>query len=277
MQSLVRGIYVSPSYRGINLGLVQTDEGVVLVDTPMLPTLARQWAAEAKRYGPIKYIVNTDHLQEHTMGNRFLEEGDIVAHEETRDRMRMTEKAREQYRKFVSEHDPEGTDLVEDFEPRLPNVTLFDRLTIFLGERELEFLHLPGHATNNIGLYLPDARVLFAGDTVVNGYRPYLGLSNIRDWLMTLRAIQVMEVDWVVPGHGEASTPEALDDLINYLELMRDRVQSLIEEGRTRDEVVSRMMQYFEEWPIDPERRDEERNLFRQGIRQLYDQLTGRR
>lgn len=276
MQSLARGVFVTPSYRGVNLGLVETEKGVVLVDTPMLPTLARKWAGEARSHGPIKYIVNTDHLQEHTMGNRFIE-GDIVAHEETRDRMRMTEKAKEQYRKFVAEHDPEAVPLVEDFEPRLPNITLFDRLTVFSGDRELEFVHLPGHATNNIGLYLPDARILFAGDTVVNGYRPYLGLSNIRDWLMTLRAIQVMEVDWIVPGHGEPLTPDGLDELIDYLELMTGRVQQLIEEGRARDEVVSKMMQYFEEWPIDPERRDEERNLFRQGVRQVYDQLTGRK
>jgi cyclase len=276
MEALVSGVYVKAGYRGVNLGLVTTDQGLVLVDVPMLPTMAREWGAVVKAYGEVRYIVNTDHLPEHTMGNRFLP-GDVIAHEETRDRMRMTEKAKEQYRKFVSEHDAQGLGEVTNFEPRFPNITIFDRLTIYLGGRELEFVHLPGHATNNIGLYLSDARVLFAGDTVVHGYRPYLGLSNIQDWLMTLRSIQVMEVDWIIPGHGEPMTPDMLDDMIAYLETMRNRVQILIDDGRTRDEVVSKMMQYFEEWPIDPERRDEERNLFRQGIRQLYDQLTGRK
>ncbi|HYN87737.1 MAG TPA: MBL fold metallo-hydrolase, partial [Ardenticatenaceae bacterium] len=234
MQSLARGVLVRSGYRGANLGLIETQEGVVLVDTPMLPTVAQAWAATVRAHGPVKYIVNTDHLQEHSMGNRFIE-GDVVAHEETRDRMRMTEKAREQYRKYVVENDPDEIRREEDFEPRLPNITLFDRLTIYLGERELEFVSLPGHATNNVGLYLPDTHVLFAGDAVVNGYRPYLGLSNIRDWLMTLRAIQVMGVEWVVPGHGEPTPPEGLNGLISYLELMRDRVQTLIDEGRARD------------------------------------------
>ncbi len=58
---------------------------------------------------------------------------------------------------------------------------------------------------------------------------------------------------------------------------MRGRVQYLIDTGRARDEVVSKMMPYFEEWPIDNSRRDEERNLYRQGVRQIYDQQTGRK
>jgi hypothetical protein len=86
-----------------------------------------------------------------------------------------------------------------------------------------------------------------------------------------------MEIDTIVPGHGEPPSPDRLGPLERYLENMRDRVQELVETGRARDEVVSKMMPHFEEWPIDNTRRDEERNLFRQGIRQLYDVLTGRK
>lgn len=276
MHRVADGIYYQPSFRLVNLGVVRTSEGLVLVDTPMLPSLAQKWREEVEQLGPIKYILNTDHLPEHVLGNLFLP-GDIVAHDGTHDKMRMTPKSKEQLRKVVRQHDPEGAELLNNFEPRYPNLMLYDRLTMYLGERELEFLHLPGHTPNNVGLFLPDARVLFAGDTVVNGYRPYLGLSDIPSWITTLQAIQVMEVDIIVPGRGEPLTPDKLDPLITYLQVMQERVRELIEEGRTRDEVVSRMMPYFEEWPIDPTRRDEERNLYRQGIRRIYDRLTGNR
>ncbi|MDQ4075409.1 MAG: MBL fold metallo-hydrolase [Chloroflexota bacterium] len=277
MQELAPGVFYEPSFRGVNLGLVVTEEGVVLVDTPMLPMVAKDWQQRVEEFGPISYIVNTDHLQEHTAGNYYLP-GDIIAHDETRGRMRMTDKAKETYKKFVVETDREGAvEYVEDYELRYPNITLFDRLTIFLGARELEFIHLPGHTPNSIGLYLPGARVLFTGDVVVNNYRPYLGLANIDEWLMTLKAIEVMEVDTIVPSHGDPMSPDELDLLADYLVTMRDRVQDLIDSGRARDEVVSKMMPYFEEWPIDNTRRDEERNLFRQGIRQLYDIATGRK
>lgn len=278
MQSLAPGVYYQPSYRGVNLGLIETQEGVVLVDTPMLPSVAMDWAEQARKVGPIRYVVNTDHLQEHVMGNPYIP-GDVIAHEDTRTRMRMTDKAKEQYRKYVLDHDDDdrAADLVADYDLRFPNITIFDRLTIHLGERLFELIHLPGHTSNSIGLYLPQARVLFAGDVVVNKYRAYLGLSTIPDWQMTLKAIEVMRIDWIVPGHGKPLSPRSLGPLAEYLERMRGRVEELIEEGRTRDEVVSRMMPFFEEWPIDNQRRDEERNLYRQGVRQIYDQLTGRR
>lgn len=278
MQEIAQGVYFAPSFRGVNLGLVTSDEGVVLINTPMLPTMALEWRDSLQAYGPIRYILNTDHLQEHVMGNAYLP-GHIIAHEETRARMRMTDKAKEQYRKFVADHDPEGSErLLNDYEVRFPNITLFDALTVHFGEQPLEFIALPGHTINSVGLFLPERGVLFSGDVVVNNYRAYLGLSIVSDWLDTLKRIEMMEgLEWIVPGHGEPIRPEEIGPLSDYLERMRNRVQDLIDSGRARDEVVSKMMPYFEELPIDNTRRDEERNLFRQGVRQLYDQLTGRR
>lgn len=277
MHELADGIFYEPSFRGVNLGVIASKTGVALFDTPMLPTAAKEWRTRIeKTSGPIRYVINSDHLQEHVMGNPFMP-GDIVAHEDTRGRMRMTDKAREQYRKFVRDNDPKSEPTMGSYELRFPNITLMDRLTIYLGECRMEFLHLPGPTPNSIGLHLPEQRLLFAGDVAFNNYRPYLGLSNIGEWQDTLRRMGEMDVEWIIPGHGEPMPPSHLEALDVHLALTRDRVQELIEGGRARDEVVSKMMPYFEELPIDNTRRDEERNLFRQGIRQLYDQLTGRK
>lgn len=277
MYKIARDVYYESSYRGVNLGLIVTKNGVVTVDTPMLPMMAVDWRRRAETFGPMRYVVNTDHLQEHMMGNFYLP-GDVIAHDETRGRMRMTDKAKDQYRKFVLQNDADGVQhIISNYDLRFPNITLFDRLTVHLGGRALEFIHLPGHTSNSIGVYLADSRVLFTGDVVVNKYRAYLGLCSIADWLMTLKAIEVMDIDWVIPGHGDPVRPNELGPLAKYLERMRARVQNLINNGRARDEVVSKMMPYFEEWPIDNERRDDERNLYRQGVRQIYDQLTGRK
>lgn len=277
MREIAKNVYYESSFRGVNIGLIVTKEGVVSIDTPMLPMMAVDWRRRSETFGPMRYVVNTDHLQEHIMGNYFLP-GDVIAHNETLTRMRMTDKAREQYLKFVLNNDAPGVEnLITNFDLRYPNITLFDRLTVHLGGRALEFIYLPGHTSNSIGVYLADARLLFAGNTVVNNYRAYLGLCSISDWLMTLKAIAVMDVDWVIPGHGNPLRPNQLGPLTKYLIRMRGRVQHLIDNGRARDEVVSKMMPYFEEWPINNSRRDEERNLYRQGVRQIYDQLTGRR
>lgn len=277
MQRIADGVYYQETHRMVNVGAVETVEGFVVVDTPMLPTLALRWKEQLTRRRNIKYILFTDHLEDHIMGSLFLP-GDVIAHDGTSDNIRMTPKAKESFYNLVKGFDEAGAEMLgTEFDLRYPNLMLFDRLTMYLGQRELEFLHLPGHTPHNVGLYVPDANVLFAGDTVVNDYRPYFGASNVPDWITTLRAIQVMDVDTIVPGRGGLMGPEELKELISYLQTMQGRIQDLIDEGVSRDDVVSKMMQYFEEWPIDASRRDEERNLYRQGIRQIFDQLTGRK
>jgi len=193
------------------------------------------------------------------------------------DKIRMTPKAKEHLRKRITKYDPSAADLLpENFNLPKPHLMLYDRFTIYLGGRELELIHLPGHSPNNAGLYISDVRVLFTGNVVTNGYRPYLGLCDLSTWITTLQAIRVMEVDIIVPGQGTPMRPDDVEPLIQYLEVTRERIQSMVDEGRTRDEVVSKMMSYFDEWPTDPEWRDEERNLYRQGIRRIYDRLAGR-
>nr|WP_290666978.1 MBL fold metallo-hydrolase [Ardenticatena sp.] len=276
MYKVADRVYYHPSFKNINLGLVETDDGVVLVDTPMLPSQAIAWREEAQTYGPIQFVLLTDHLVEHIMGALFMP-GSLITHHSTMDKIRMTPKAKEHLRKRIIKYDPPAADLLpENFNLPKPHLMLYDRFTIYLGGRELEFIHLPGHSPNNAGLYVSDVRVLFTGNVVTNGHRPYLGLCDISTWITTLQAIRVMEVDIIVPGQGAPMTPDEVEPLIQYLEVTRERIQSLVDEGRTRDEVVSKMMAYFDEWPTDPEWRDEERNLYRQGIRRIYDRLAGR-
>ncbi len=273
MQRVGRGIWVRNGHRMVNLGMVTSQDGVVLVDTPMLPSETLAWKAEADQRGPVQYVLNTDHLNDHVVGNFFLP-GVIIAHAGTRTRMSLTEKALEQLRKQIVKTDPESEQLMEKYTPRYPNLTLFEQLTLYHGGRVLEFVHLPGHTENNVGLYLPEDGVLFAGDTVVNGWRPYMGQCQVDSWLETLARIEAMDIQMLVPGRGKPGRPSRMiRSLATYLTEIRGRVLSLIAEGRARDEVVSRMMSFFERLPIDYTRRDEERNLFRQGIRALFDQL----
>src|SRR5688500_18056771 len=122
VQELAANVFYEPSFRGVNLGLVVTNDGVFLIDTPMLPMVVLDWRARVEALGPVRYLVDTDHLQEHVLGNSYLP-GDIVAHDETRGRMRMTDKAREQYRKFVLENDAEGAEEhIENYDLRYPHI-----------------------------------------------------------------------------------------------------------------------------------------------------------
>ena len=68
--------------RGCNPSYVVTSDGVVVIDTPQLPTRAVAMRAEAESHGPIRYLVNTEHHVDHIFGNYwFRGAGEVIHHQ----------------------------------------------------------------------------------------------------------------------------------------------------------------------------------------------------
>ena len=59
MQQVTGNVFTSTHLRGCNPSFVVTSEGVVVIDTPQLPTKAVTMRETAESYGPIRYVVNT--------------------------------------------------------------------------------------------------------------------------------------------------------------------------------------------------------------------------
>ncbi len=76
-------------------------------------------------------------------------------------------------------------------------------------------LAIPGHTEGSIAVYLPEHRVLFAGDTVANVGSVMLGTFN-QDRARTVESFKrlaSLDVDTACVGHGEPITGDARDRL----------------------------------------------------------------
>jgi len=60
MQKITDNVYAETGFRGCNPGFVITTEGVVMIDTPQLPTDAIRWRDEIAKHGSVRYLINTD-------------------------------------------------------------------------------------------------------------------------------------------------------------------------------------------------------------------------
>ena len=56
---------------GSNNGFVTTSEGIVMIDTPYLPTNAVEWRDEIADKGEVLFIINTENHRDHITGNYF--------------------------------------------------------------------------------------------------------------------------------------------------------------------------------------------------------------
>jgi glyoxylase-like metal-dependent hydrolase (beta-lactamase superfamily II) len=83
MKKVSKNVYAETNFQGCNPGFVVTSDGVVMIDTPQMPTDAVKWREKILQYGPVRYLINTEPHGDHFTGNYFFK-GTVVAHEGTR-------------------------------------------------------------------------------------------------------------------------------------------------------------------------------------------------
>lgn len=203
---------------GANAGVIVGTKGAVVVDTLITAKEAKRLLADLRAVTdkPVQYVVDTHSHLDHVLGNCVFEDlgAVIVAHSETTREMRAAgEKVLQSAKEFgLTETDLEGTRVA------YPGISFRDGLRIDLGGRIVELLYVaPSHTGGSILVYLPDRKVLFAGDALFTDFHPYMADGNLEGWLKTLDAVLALDVEAIVPGHGPVSTKKDVKEMKEYL------------------------------------------------------------
>lgn len=91
-----------------------------------------------------------------------------------------------------------------------PDITAEGGETISSGSVALEVIWTPGHSPGHICLYQRESKILFAGDHLLPNITPNVGLrpprtgNPLADYLASLRRMEDMEVELVLPAHEYA-------------------------------------------------------------------------
>ena len=118
-----------------------------------------------------------------------------------------------------------------------PTMTFDHRLVIHRGGREIHLLPRPGHTAGDVVTYIPSERVIATGD-LMHGLLPYMGDGFPDEWPATLRALEALEFDRVIPGHGSIQQGKAvLAEFRGYIEEISEKVARGVEQGRSSDEL----------------------------------------
>jgi glyoxylase-like metal-dependent hydrolase (beta-lactamase superfamily II) len=260
------------------VGAIKTPEGVILVDSPNQPTRAVRWREEVKGLGEVRYLINTEFHIDHTFGNAFLP-GTVIAHQQTKDRFWQDTVIgpcpMKDPRGYAGKIDPEGVELVANYQGREPEITFDGNLTISLGGVTVEALLAPGHVPAQLAVYVPGDRVLFTSDNVFNDVMTWYHDSVPFEWLETLDRFKQMDVEVVVPGHGVAAGPEVFDEMKGIVGDAISEVQAAIEAGVSRDESVDRIS-FIDRQPVSEGFRPVAANLQRLFVGRIYDQILER-
>ena len=88
IQQISDHVYANVDYEGGNVACINTEKGIVLIDTPMLPADVTDWKAFVEGLNPngILYIIATHHHFDHIIGNHQLG-GKVIMQETAMEKM----------------------------------------------------------------------------------------------------------------------------------------------------------------------------------------------
>jgi cyclase len=228
-------VFTSDLYVQVTAAVVFTEEGVILVDTLPFPSETKEMRefVLANTDKGIRYLINTHFHADHTYGSYLFPEAELVAHALCRQML-------ERYgQEGLGEAKAQTPELAE-VQLRLPEI-VFDsgEALLHLGGRTLQMISMPGHTDDSLAVYIKEEKVLLASDTLMP--LPYIVWGDKDSYIESLRKLLEMPLDCVVQGHGEVllrgEVREAVLSSINYLELVWQKVQQVIDADLDRSEL----------------------------------------
>ena len=276
-EELADGVFINTHYRGCTPGFVYTDEGIILIDTPLIPKQAIDWREQIEEEypdTPFLYIVNTDHHRGHALGNQYFMPSKVMAHERAHKEMSgYTENFKERVRNSFK-REPEIQAQLNDIIIIPPDVTFTNRAKLIYGERELEIIYVGGHTPATSIVWLPEEKICFVGDVVWVDQHPYMAQGNSLEWLDGLELIRNLGAERLVPGHGPVCSPDSTYRVGEYIEFMRGRVRDYYLAGKNKNETKSGLVSEMLEWfPVPPERKAKIESQIKSGLNRVYREI----
>jgi glyoxylase-like metal-dependent hydrolase (beta-lactamase superfamily II) len=222
-----------------NAGFVVTEQGVVVVDALGSPALAQRLREQIRGITPqpVTLVIVTHYHADHIYGLQTFKAAGarIVAHQAARDylnsdtaRLRL-EASRQELAPWVND----ATQLTPADE-----WLSGDKEFVVGGVRFQVKAMGPSHTPEDLVVYLPQKKLLFAGDLVFRSRVPFVGQADSGHWIKALDALLGFDTTVIVPGHGPLSTSARADT-----EITRDYLTHL----RTTMGQAARNMEPFED------------------------------
>jgi glyoxylase-like metal-dependent hydrolase (beta-lactamase superfamily II) len=257
------------------------DHDVLVTDSEGSPASARALLAGVASITdkPVRYLVDTHFHIDHAYGNSALPSSVQVIGSEFTHRMLLDPEARQgvTFRNFTdpipgristltgqiaAETDPAkktalGQQLAlqqatlavyqGDFPLQAPNLTVRNAMSVWSGRKEFQILWLGrAHTAGDLIVYVPSEKAAATGDIIFKASVGWQGDAFPNDQPATLDALKKLDVELLLPGHGDhiqgnANIDTAITNLQGYLREEWRQASEAKQQGATPDAALAKM------------------------------------
>lgn len=232
-----------------NAGLILGQDQAVVIDALATTPMATEFLGCIRRVTslPITHVILTHNHVDHFLGIQNFLPATVLSHASCREEMvRGGPDAAERW----SKRRPQFADGLRGVRVCLPNVVFDDKMTLYLGEREVRLIHLGvGHTRGDTVVLLPKEKLLFAGDIAFHKVTPQGFQGDIGKWIKVVEELLEMDVETVVPGHGPVGTKAELAEMKEYLQLVYEGARHCFDRGLTESQAIEQIdLRQYQTW-----------------------------
>ena len=281
LEILADGVYALTAEGDPNVGAIEGEDFLVCFEALATPVAAREWLTLLRQHTdkPVRYLVLSHYHAVRVLGASAFSAEIIVTHEKTRE--------------LIAERGRQDWESEYGRMPRLfkepasipgltwPTATFTDRFTIDLGggrgDLVLQYCGR-GHTAGDIVAWLPQRRILFAGDLVEAQAALYTGDAFHRDWSSsTLDAVAAFGAEALIGGRGavargRSDVTAAIAQTRAFLTSMLEHTSAVHARGGTPREAFeaahAALAPTFGKWPIFE-------HCMPFNVQRLWDELDG--
>tara|TARA_Y100001954_G_C15699995_1_gene547245 strand:- start:79 stop:1011 length:933 start_codon:yes stop_codon:yes gene_type:complete len=227
-----------------NLGFIVGEKSIMVIDTGGTQLIAKKLLNKIKEISnlPISHVVITHSHPDHFFGTEvFLNEKPLIVGHEKLNRSLLTNF--EFYKNL--QYSNIKLDIINNAKPVTADllVEIKETKEIDLGDRIIEIKAWgSGHTDNDLSVLDKKTKVLWSENIFVT--RVPSIRASILGWKKNLEEILEMDLELIVPGHGNAIPKnEAVMPMLNYFNRIINQLRDFIEKNVSLQESINKILQ----------------------------------
>lgn len=237
VEPLADGFYVFFGVGG-NIAVSVGENGTMIVDDQFPQMMEKiDEALAAVGSSGVDFAVNTHWHFDHAEGNLILGPRGtwLVSQSNSRAMMADAHMINLVRLKYLQRPYPEAA---------RPVITFDDEMQFHFNGEQIDLLHFgPAHTTGDTAVIFRGQNAVHLGDVFNNAGYPFIdadnggSISGMIEFCTRVRD-ELNEDSKVIPGHGPVTDYQALVEYIDMLTVVRDRIQAMINDGKSLPEVI---------------------------------------
>jgi glyoxylase-like metal-dependent hydrolase (beta-lactamase superfamily II) len=218
---------------GVNAGFVVVGDKIIYIDSGWTIMGAQTIYGYSKAAAPLsnpKMVLFTDKHLDHISGMKVFRDAgaELVGHQKLNELLQgdLIQNYKNIAKQTFADDANAGEIVFRDVHLYPLDRTINSEETIQLDNEEFVVIPTPGHNNACLSIYLPNSKILFAGDAIYSEFPPNTKFGDKglwQEWICSLQRLERLEIEKIVPGHGRICDKSEIRRNMRYLEELLER------------------------------------------------------